>query len=448
MEKMWLRAVLTLAMTMSLSACAKKKDSAPVAENAKNTAPAPAPIPTDADGKAKVPPPTTPGPAGTSKDSQKPPKPGQVPGQKDAPPKGASSKPDKDKSGHGHGSGNGNGSGSGNGNSDGGDTAQPVPPSSSAPSTPPNAGSDLPPAPAPAAPVSEMDELIAQATQYSGAAEDSLRQILMERMEQTQDSAQRLRDLRLANSISNVTLKFNTVMNRYEAKIITGNGAQEIGLISERTGVASSPMISNTSGVKASIKCADDVAYDAGAFCETSVISMKYKHAKTKIIFRHTNVQLHGTFPERKCLTKPCDDFYLMLRLSGLNVINPLTLKFSVMDSFEVMWGKSGFKLLGGTNSGEVFKVAGPLANPILYPVLDTATDRVLSHEDLIDPATQQLRKTQINETMGDVRIVQNSGRGDVNLLVKMQMMSDGDRDAFQVTLKRIIKPVRALVED
>ncbi|MEZ0392719.1 MAG: hypothetical protein ACAH59_10915 [Pseudobdellovibrionaceae bacterium] len=293
----------------------------------------------------------------------------------------------------------------------------------------------------------EIAEMLADSQRYSGAGKDALRGFLTLVQEQVKDEQQRAKNLKLAYNIRKPVLNFNYVTGKYHASLKIENEKIEIRLVGEMKSIASS-MASTVQPVEATLACMDSAAGSGGSLCETAVVDLTYKKANAKIIFRTTTVSLDGVFPPRSCLTMECEKFYELLVLSERKSNHSNTLKSAVMETFEVVQGSSGFKMMALTNENQVIKIAGPLANPQMFPELNTPTERALTMEEMKDPATGVLRITQIHNSLKEVQIIRNSGEGDLVLFVNMDLQRDGDRDHFFLKLNRKGHSVRVLIQD
>lgn len=290
--------------------------------------------------------------------------------------------------------------------------------------------------------------MLADSDRYSGAAEDSLRDLLTYKQMQKPDTAQKARDIQLAYKIQKATLEQNMLTGTMKINLtIAQNGANAVvGLATQRTDSGAMSLAANAKDFSGSISCLDAVT-DKNSPCGTSVAEIKYKNASVQIIFRHTALVLNAVFPDRACLTAECENLYDFFRYSERKIVEANTLKSAVMDSSEVILGKSMFSVKIITNDNQVMKMTGPLANPLIWQTLDTPVDLTLTSDDLMDPKTRQVRKNSMQQTLNDVRITNNDGRGNVNLLVKMKVREDGSRDTFEIRLNRIVKPITGQVE-
>jgi hypothetical protein len=431
MEKMWMRTVLALALCLSISACGKSRDD--------KAAPAPAPTkpadpvaPTQSTVPTPAATPTAPPPSTKDDNTNKDLKGNPMPGPGDVvKPRRLQEKPRNSDS-------------SNSSDSDRSSTSGSNSTRSSQSHTSPSA----PHSPAPGASTSSLPSKEFDGARYSGAGPDNLREYLtvVQDEDNSISSSQRALNLKFARSIKKASLRLNTQTGQAQMILsLTSLKGKETEIAvtgAARAGQSNFTLSSKTKGLSGKLMCLDALS-DQGQTCQTSLGEVKYNNARVQVIFRHTAVEMQFDFARHNCLTKECSEIYDMSRYSERKIIDSNTLKLAVMDTFEVVQGKSEFRLLVVTNENEVMKFAGPLANPDLYPVLDTPVDRSLTAEDLRDPKTHEPRRSRLNEALNDVRITTNDGLGNLNLLVKMKLLDDGARDMFQIYLKRKVRDIQ-----
>ncbi len=292
-----------------------------------------------------------------------------------------------------------------------------------------------------------LEEMLAEANRYSGAAEDSLRDLLTYKQMQSDDK-KKLRNVKLAHSIreARMTQDVSTGQMKIRLQLEDGGKSKTVELSGKRTTLGTVEMESDVKSVKATLTCMDQAA-NLQSECETSVAEISSKGAVAQIIFRHTALALNAIFPNQSCLSAECEELYNFFRYTERKISDKNTLKSAVMDSSEVILGRSAFAVTVVSNDEQVMKMAAPLANPMLWPTLNTPVDRTLTTEDWIDPDTREIRKNRMNESLNDVRLISNDGHGRLNLVVNMKMREDGRRDTFQLRLERMVKPIVSTME-
>jgi hypothetical protein len=314
----------------------------------------------------------------------------------------------------------------------------------------------------------EIANIQNESRRYSGSVNDGLREYLMSQMDQVVDPVQRGRNLRFAFSIIDAKLRPIENSKRLQLKIkilqmgkekesdrervLTFSGALGLQKKSNRL-----ELISGTKGKdgkfhvqanqKATLICMDANRPKMLA-CQTKVARVFLNNAYVQIILRTATVHTQAEFPKRTCYTPECEDAYGIFKYTMDGTQNASALKSAVMDTAEIIQGKSTFNILLVTNDGEALKFAGPLSNPEFYPTTNTPVDTELSSDERVDASTKTILKSNIAKTFRDVRLRRNDGNGTLLIDVLMKVLENGERDNFQMAMSREIAPIRAYLED
>lgn len=293
-----------------------------------------------------------------------------------------------------------------------------------------------------------------EAAKYSGSADDYLRNLLMLRANQVQDAGQKKLNLEAANSIKSASLLVDYVTAQSD-----GNGETSLTLTIEAKGsqpqqVLLSGKIRNgktnlrtrRANVSGKLTCMDQDS----RFCENALVELEIgttQKASVAMILRRTSVTLSGQFLAQQCRVQGCEDFYSVLRHTELRMTDRWAINSAKLISFEVINGRSEFKLVARTYGREVIVIGGQLINPAIHPITNLIADRVVSIEDQVDSENGVNYRTNIHNALKDVRIVQNDGRGTVKLKVTFKEVSAGVEDSMELTLKRIGRELRPIVQ-
>jgi outer membrane biosynthesis protein TonB len=286
----------------------------------------------------------------------------------------------------------------------------------------------------------QIAALLKKADQYSGAADDGLRAYLRVKQDQISDSRSRSANIKFASQIQRARLKISTAQRTVGLKMILQN--EEVTL----TGALQSDrsaMLNGRAGstrITGKVLCFDRATSNRA--CSTNVVSLEMSGARAQIIVRNTALSMDTVFPEHNCMTPACQNFYIFFRFTEVDLINSKTMKQAQMESFEVIQGRSGFKVLAVSNGGEVFTMAGPLLKPSIAQNENRPADTTLDADDLVDE-NGEIRKTSLNEALGDVRILGNDGRGNIHLSIKI-----GSQDGFRLGLNRKVPETRTVIDD
>jgi hypothetical protein len=309
-----------------------------------------------------------------------------------------------------------------------------------------------------------INRLKAEADRYTGSADDYLRNFLMVKEARLSD-LQKGRNLQTANSVRSASLKVD-----YKADDGGGSGDVALTLNIAQGGESRALVLGGTiDNGRARIRSSasnvavegEVICMDADAtMCETAVADLvvgtsSSKKATLRIIFRRTDVNLQANFPNRNCHTQECEDLYTMFSETGAyqrgNLTSPdrLIIKKAKLETFEVINGRSGFRLTMSTIGGEMLTFGGPLYTQSLMSsaAVSVRADRSINVEDQVNFVTGQNYKTRLNSTMQDIRVVGNDGLGVITVDVKAGVAKPGvEQDHFTLVIQRLSKPLRPIV--
>lgn len=442
MERKWLKILLLATFSISISACGKKKETSGEVPN-RQARPA---NPGNAD-KGTIPAPTEGAdPHDRQKDGLGAPPPidhdlkgNEVGPDRRGPPPGSMEKPPGDNS----------------------DSA-PSPPSRPAPNPAPGSNPETATEPTPRMPQPLPETLEENENRsniernhnrgndssdaqisYSGSAPDGLRDELLRQALATSDPRQKAADLEFAKSLLSVQMNLNFETNQIQVTLsVARNDAEKKTLSLQGTLNASNKaqLTSSEEGLRGALTCMDQ-----GQTCETRVLVLAYNGARIPVIYRRTNLSLDAEWTKRKCSSPECLEFFTILKHTEAGLQDQLSLKQAKMESFEVIQGRSGFKLVVQTRNQEVMKIAGPLVSLEPNSGVSVQAHTKLLNGEKTDSNTGQVLSTKLHDSMSDVQIISNNGRGQVQLEVKMKSSLNGAEDRFYLTLNRKVVPIRPL---
>lgn len=309
----------------------------------------------------------------------------------------------------------------------------------------------------------EIANLSNEGRRYSASTDDGLREFLAAKSERESDEAQRVRNLRFATSIITVKEKLTPKKTRTQVVIrLLNNGKeQDITFSGSLASQKKTNKIALTSKGKdgknlktqnGTLSCLDE-DQPRMLDCQTKVAVLNVNKAQVRVILRKTPFDLHGSFAESKCKTEGCDNLYDLLRNTSRDNGAPNSIRNRVMESFEVIQGRSAFNILMYSRAGEAIKMAGALPNPEFYQgssntPLDTPLDRNLTDEERRNPATNELYKLKLQEVMEFASLVRNDGMGTIGIKVRLKPLPKEYPEFVDLEIKRQVKPIRALVDD
>jgi hypothetical protein len=313
----------------------------------------------------------------------------------------------------------------------------------------------------------EIETMQKYATQFSGSSEDGIRDLLVSRIDNETDQVQRAKNLKFANSIITAELKTTPKASKIQLvlKIVDRSKDQKIGSKSlTYSGSLRSQKKSNRIDLQGKDKSGKSIEKLNGFIhcldetrprmleCQTMVAQVYLDKAMVQIILRKANAYVHGDFYNGQCKTDECEKVYGLLRNTQDGVKDGNSILNSTMETFEVIQGRSAFKVLITSREGEILKFEGPLDDPEMFnSSMDTALNRKLTQNEMLDPVSKKPLKTKMNQSLGDVRIQNNDGKGTLKIKVRMPLIEKHDsisRDEFDLVFTRELRPLRALLDE
>lgn len=318
----------------------------------------------------------------------------------------------------------------------------------------------------------QLDAIAKEAAKFSSAAEDSLREFLINKSADETDFTKKAKNLKFAGVIFTAKLKVSEDKNSFKVvlKIMDSTPNKDkylsfVGTSKQVKDAKSNKMylprkfalqafdkegkeFKNQSGT---LECVD-AKYTRIFDCQTKVATINLNGATAKIIFRTSAMNTIAKFADSKCIAKACDDLYDLFYNSEYEVKSARRIKSAVMETFEVINGRSAFNILIVSYDDEVIKMEGNLPAAEFSEKsedkvdLDTPLNMKLTSEEMRDPVNKKLRKTRLNTQMHSTYLQSNDGRGSIKIKVRMAMEKDAnDLDVFDLNFSRILNPIKVL---
>lgn len=112
------------------------------------------------------------------------------------------------------------------------------------------------------------------------------------------------------------------------------------------------------------------------------------------------------------------------------------------MKSFEVVNGRSGFKIEALAKNDQFLGFSGPLLAPEVGSSVKIPVSRLAQNEDLsLDLLNLGSIQYDLLSTLGDLKLINNNGLGQIRLQIKMRKFGMAPLDAFNMTFMRRIQP-------
>ncbi|RYZ88090.1 MAG: hypothetical protein EOP04_10130 [Proteobacteria bacterium] len=181
---------------------------------------------------------------------------------------------------------------------------------------------------------------------------------------------------------------------------------------------------------------------DADGGCETSVgqfiIGDQRSRATVRIIFRDSLADVHAALPGRRSGNPEYERVRAFWLNSNDNENTNEKLSDVYFNAFEVVHGRSGFDIQVLSENRQMLVMAGPLLAPRNGTATNIRADRSAAIPDLNQYAYD------ISNTIGAIKIVNNNGLGQMRFQLKMRPAGDYEQDVFNLTVMRIVKPLRS----
>jgi hypothetical protein len=279
-----------------------------------------------------------------------------------------------------------------------------------------------------------------QALRFAGSSNDYLRIKAAADLALVSDENQRLKNLVLANSIQSGRIKIdynNTGELDMSLKIGESSKTAKTYDFGGQIENGQATLLSKQG--RGTLKC-----MDVGTTCENLVVDLRINGADAKIIFRRTNVDWAAKFPPVNCATQECENFYTLARQSEVGTYDKNTTRTAKLETMEVINGRSTFKFILITKADQIVTIGGELLSPVKYPLTNLPADLRQDADDLLDLQNDANYRTNMQQSLSDVRIVSNDGLGKIEMLVNFPKQNNGAQDNFALTVTRINKPIRS----
>jgi hypothetical protein len=284
--------------------------------------------------------------------------------------------------------------------------------------------------------------------QYSGAADDLINQYLTNEMSRVKDGVQQSINLNRAHQVLKAGLVHNndgtihlslTMMSKSSDKVLKLTGHLNNRGEAKLRGVGADQGIH----VSGSLKCADENATNT---CETTVVNLEFKESgrvsTVAILFRSSDAIFNVNFPDDDISDTDYVKVVRLFKNTEYQITEGNSLKLIRMNSYEVINGRSGMTLSLLSRENEFIQFKFPLIKQQDEDKTEIAVDRRVDPKEAFEITGQHALRSKISESLTDVTLVNNTGRGDVTLLVKMKALKNASSKTIKMTFKRHLKSV------
>ncbi len=281
------------------------------------------------------------------------------------------------------------------------------------------------------------------ATAYTGAGDDYLRDYLTQKMKSVENADVRRRNQTAAENVRGVRTRIDretgdvlvSVVREVRGQIQTSL----LGGILNAAGVT--PLkAQGDSNVKGSLVCLDLNVRT----CYVAAIRLEIGHSGGKsvvrVISRKTNANFDFRLPRQ--YVQGAREFNRLVEMfANTEQKNGQrnSLRRVLVETFEVINGRSGVKMSLVSNENEVIVGSGPLLGSTGGGVVTNVEFGRDQHlDDLVDYENGRNFKAGIHDSIQDFRMIGNNGKKEIAILFTVRPGSDGREESLRVTFLRV----------
>jgi hypothetical protein len=286
---------------------------------------------------------------------------------------------------------------------------------------------------------------------YTGAGDDYLRDYLLSKLNSVQDQNIKKRNQAEAEKIQQV----RTNIDRETGDVLVtvkrqNNGKVQTIMLGGSLNVAGIAQLApaNNQAIRGTLLCLDR----SEQTCFTARIRLEIGEPGNRgivnIISRRTLANFDYKYPatmgNNREFRRLVDLFDNTERKNG----NTHSLRTILVDSFEVMNGRSAIKFSLISHQDEVIVASGPLLAPEDGGILTNVDmERELYLEDLVDLQNNRNFKTSMHKSLNDVRMISNDGQKRFTLSMTVRPDENGDESTLRVTFVRVHRGIKSLTQ-
>lgn len=277
-------------------------------------------------------------------------------------------------------------------------------------------------------------------TKYTAAGDDYFRGYMMQKIDESKDAKTKTKMLAAAESVQRVRFNADRQTGDVAVNLLLdakkGNETVLLGGTFEENGIAE--LASAKGGIKGTLVCLDRDQ----ATCYTahlSIVMPKFgKDVRVHIISRKTTANFDYKFPTTQSGNREFARFVEMLSNTEKKNGELNSLRNILVESFEILGGRSGMKLSMISNEGETIVASGPLLGSEVGGMLtNVRMSREPFYEDLADLQKGQTLREGMQRTISEIRLIGNDGRKTLIMSFKMRAMPNSLEESLQVTFVR-----------
>jgi hypothetical protein len=294
---------------------------------------------------------------------------------------------------------------------------------------------------------------------YTGTSTDGIHTYLRSRNEKVGWETRRL-NFEAAASVKSAKLTVDSlsgeaiiVLKLEENKILktyvlagdmTTGSANILGVVNAGAGAVTS----GSQALQGTIKC-----LDLDGMCENSYLRIKVggqgvSSAIINVIFRQSAADLYFHLPGEYTDSSEYSDIREMIVNSIKRINSDNRISKIVMNSFEVVNGRSGVDVYIQSRNKELLGFSGPLLAPEAGTAVNVGLSRIGNEaNDTLDLLALNQWNLNYQNTIAEARMINNNGLGQIRIALKMRKRGQLGGEQFAMTIMRKIKPIIELNE-
>ena len=287
-------------------------------------------------------------------------------------------------------------------------------------------------------------------TKFTGAGEDSLRSEMIQRLDAAStDKASKARNVKVAESIRAVNVRLDRRTGDAAVNVImhVGSKNENILLAGALDARGTTKLVATNSkmAISGHLVCMDQNEKT----CFTAYVRLSINEAGKKaivgVISRKTNANYDFKMPKTMSGNGSFEKLVKMFDNTSRGIKGSNSVKTVIVESFEVINGRSGLRVTVLSQEGEMISASGPLLGANDGDFLTNVRMNLsnLPLEDFAELKNPRASyKTGIQKSLSQVRMIGNDGKREVAL--RYSFDNGRGEDSFNVVFKRTRNEIKS----
>lgn len=286
------------------------------------------------------------------------------------------------------------------------------------------------------------------AEDYAAAGDDYLVEYISQQMKSIKDKAVQKRNLLAAESIESIETKIDSktgdvivTLNRTVGKTLK---KEMLGGTINRAGITR--LGSENQNLRGKFVCMDEDQ----AFCQTAVLDIEFgkgaDKAIVKAVLRKTAADFFWTRPTLETASADFKNLFDLFDNSERRTDVDNSLKTILVESTEIINGRSHARVTFVTEGGQVMSMSAPLLLPRGSTGLtNVRMERNIRFESLIDIMLIQDVKTGMQQALQNAQLVKVEGGKFLTIQLEVRGQKRNEKQAITVRLERIHPEIKMI---